>query len=86
MQIYKLDFNITFYQTKRRKSLQIFLAILCILSLIVDQVDIIETYFKSLLIDNKVPIFMKLLLIIESFKFIKLELVACLVQSIYGLK
>lgn len=52
---------------------------LSILSLIVDQVDIVGVYFKSLLIDNDVPIFMKLFLIMKSFKFIKLELVACLV-------
>lgn len=56
------------------------------LSLIIDQVDIVGTYFKSLLTNNDLFIFMKLLPGIKTFKFIKGDLVTRLLQNIYGLR
>lgn len=86
LQIYGIDFNKTFSSIIRKKLLQIFLAIFYILSLILNQVNIIMAYFKSLLIDNDLLIFMKLLSRIELFKFIKAGLMVCLPQNIYGLR
>lgn len=85
-QIHGIDFNKTFSPTVRRESLRIFLAISCMLGLIVDQVDIVVAYLKTLLTDTNLPIFMKLPPGMESFRSIRPGLVARLLQSIYGLK
>ena len=44
----------------RKKSLHIFLTIISLLELLVDQVNIVGAYFKSLPTDNNLSIFMKL--------------------------
>lgn len=85
-QIHRIDFNETFSPTVRRKSLRIFLAISCLLKLIVEQVDIVGAYLENLLTDNNLPIFMKLPPGIEAFRSIRARLVARLLRSIYGLR
>lgn len=65
----------------RKKLLQIFLAILYLLNLVIKQLDIIKTYSKSLLTDNNLLIFIKIL--VENFRFIEKELVAWLLRSIH---
>lgn len=55
----------------RKESLQIFWAFLYILGLIEDQINIVGVYLESLLIDNDLFIFIKLLLKIELFRSIK---------------
>ena len=70
----------------RKESLCIFQAISCLLKLSVNQVDIVGAYFKSVLIDNNLPIFIKLPPGMKSFRVIREGLVACLLQSIYGLR
>lgn len=78
LQIYRIYFNKTFFLIVRKESLQIFLAILCILDLIIDQIDIVGAYLESLLTNNDLSIFMKLVLEIELFRSIREGLVACL--------
>lgn len=70
-QIYRIDLNKTFSPTMRKESFHIFIAISCLVDTIVDQVDIVGAYLKSLLSDNNLPIFIKLLPKIESFRAIK---------------
>lgn len=70
----------------RKKSLKIFLVILYLLNLIVEYVNIIGAYLKSLLTDNNLPIFIKLPPRIEAFRSIKTGLVAQLLRSIYRLR
>lgn len=66
-QIYKIDFYETFSAIVRQELLQIFLAILYLLKLIIEQVDIVGAYLDSLWDDNDLLIFMKLALGIEIF-------------------
>lgn len=85
LQIRRIDFNETFSPTVKRELLRIFLAISCILGLIVDQVDIVGAYLENLLGDNNLPIFMKLLFGMNTFRSIRKGLVVYLLRSIYGL-
>lgn len=85
-QIYRIDFNETFSPTVRRESLQIFLAISCLLGLIVEEVNIVGAYLESLLTNNDLLIFMKLPPGMESFRSIRAGLVAQLLQNIYDLR
>lgn len=66
-QIYKIDFYKTFSPIVRRELLQIFLAISCLLKLIIEQVDIVAAYLDSLWDDNNLLIFMKIAPGIETF-------------------
>lgn len=84
--MYGIDFNKTFSPTVRRKPLRIFLAIGCLLGLIIEQINIVGAYLESLLSDNNLPIFMKLLPGIEAFRSIRSGLVCRLLRSIYGLR
>lgn len=61
-QVYGINFSETFAPTIRKKLLQIYLAFCLILNLFIYYVDIIAVYLESLLGDNKLPIFIKLLL------------------------
>lgn len=86
LQIQRIDFNKRFLPTIRWESLQIFLAISYLLRLIVKSVDIIRAYFESLLGDNNLPIFIKLLSEMEIFRSIRVGLVCRLLRSIYELR
>lgn len=70
----------------KKKLLRIFLAISCLLKLIVEQVDIVGAYLKSLLTDNDLLIFMKLPPEMKAFRSIRAGLVARLLRSIYRLR
>ena len=59
----------------RRKLLCIFLVISYLLGLSVYQVDIVDAYLKSLLMDNDLSIFIKLLPGMKSLRAIRKELV-----------
>lgn len=85
-QVHGIDFDETFSPTVRRESSKIFLAISCLLNLIVEQVDIVGAYLESLLTDNKLPIFMKLPPGMEAFRSIRAGLVVRLLRSICGLR
>lgn len=54
--------------------------------MIVEQVDIVRAYLKSLLTNNDLHIFMKLVLRIEVFRSIRAVLVARLMKIIYELR
>lgn len=62
----------------RKESIRIFLAIFCLLELLVDQIDIVEAYLSNLLTDNDRSIFMKLLLEMKFFRAIKEKLIVYL--------
>ena len=85
-QVYGVDFNETFSLTVRRESLRIFLSIECLCRLIIEQINIVGAYLKSLLSDNDLPIFMKLPSGMETFRSIQPGLVCRLLRSIYGLR
>ena len=85
-QIHKIDFNETFSPIVRRELLWIFLAISCLLNLIIKQADIVGAYFEILLTDNNLPIFTKLPPGMEAFRSMRAGLVARLLRSIYGLR
>lgn len=86
LQIHKIDFSEIFSLIVRRKLLQIFLAILYMVDLIVDKVDIIGAYLKNLLTDNNLPMFIKLPIGMKSLKSIRARLMPCLLQSIYSFR
>ena len=50
------------------------------------QIDIVGVYLDGLLTDNNLPIIIKLLPRTKFFRAIRKGLVACLLQSLYGLK
>lgn len=75
LQIYGIDFNEISFLTIRKKFLQIFLIISIMLNLVIDQIDMVRACLKSLLINNNLLIFIKLLSDIETFKSIKTDLV-----------
>lgn len=81
-----VDFNKTFFSIVRRKSLGIFLAIICLFNFIVKQIDIIRAYLKRLPNDNNLLIFMRLPSGIETFRSIQVGLISQLLHSIYVLR
>lgn len=85
-QIYDVNFNKTFFPIVRRKSLWIFLVILCLFDFIIKQVDIVDAYFESLLGDNSLFIFMKLPSKIEKLQTVKAGLIYRLLWSIYKIR
>ena len=85
-QIHRIDFNKTFSPIMRKESLRLFLVIFYLLRLLIDQVNIVGIYLKGLLIDNDLPIFMKLPLEIKSFRAIREELITHLLHSIYDFR
>lgn len=85
-QVYGIDFNKRFSLTVTRELLRIFLAIGCLLGLIIEQIDIVGAYLESLLSDNDLPIFMKLPPDMRAFRSIRFGLVCRLLRSIYGLR
>lgn len=70
----------------RKKFLQIFLAIIYLFELIINQIDIVMVYLESLLRNNNLPIFIKLLPKMETFRFGRTRLVCHLFCNIYKLK
>lgn len=81
-----MDFNKTFSPTIRQESLCIFLSITYLFGLIIEQINIVRAYLKSLLSNNNLPIFMKLPPSMETFRSIRLGLMCRLLCSIYGLR
>ena len=67
-QVQGVDFSETFAPTVRRESLRIYLALCLMLNLFIHQVDIVGAYLESLLGNNELPIFMKLLLKVRGEK------------------
>ena len=85
-QIPGIDFNKTFASTIRRKSLKIFLAVSALLGFLIEQMDIVGAYLESLMGDNKLPIFMKLLPGMKDFRSVRAGFLFRLLRSIYDLK
>ncbi len=85
-QIPGIDLNETFAPTVRRESLRIFLAVSALLGFSVEQIDIVGAYLESLIGDNKLLIFMKVLSGMRDLRSVRAGLVCRLLRSIYGLK
>ena len=85
-QVSGIDFCGTFASIVRKKLLQIYKALCLAPNLFIYQVDIIGAYLKSLLNDNKFPIFMKLSPRVYEFCHIRKRLLCRLTRSLYGLK
>lgn len=62
LQVQGINFLDIFAPNIRRESLKVYLVLCLIPNLFINQVDIIDIYLESLLLDNKFLIFMKLLL------------------------
>lgn len=67
-QIPGINFTKMFTLIVKRKLLQIYLAIYTLFGLIIYQVDIIRAYLKSILDNNKFPIYVKPLPEIEQIR------------------
>ncbi len=76
----------TFIPIVRKELLQIYLALCLALNLFIYQVNIVGANLKSLLNDNKFPIFMKLPLGMYKLCQIWKELLYKLLKSLYSLK
>lgn len=85
-QVQKINFSKIFILTVRKKSLQIYLTLCLILNLFIHQVDIVIAYLKSLVGDNKLPIFMKLLPGMHNRRQLQKSLLYKLLESLYNLK
>lgn len=86
LQVQGINLTEMFAPTVRRKSLRIYLAICLALNLIIHQVDVVSAYLKSLLDDNKYPIFMKLSLRIHELRQVRERLLCRLLRSLYSLR
>lgn len=58
--MHEIDFNKTFLLTVKCKLLQVLLAMSYIFGLLINQINIVGAYLRSLLSKNNLPIFMKL--------------------------
>ena len=85
-QIPGIDLNEMFAPTVRRESLRIFLAVSALLGFLVEQMDIVRAYLKSLIGDDKLLIFIKVSSGMRDLRSVKVGLVCRLLRSIYGLK
>lgn len=67
-QVPNINFCKIFVLNVKRKLLQIYLALCLALNLFIYQANIVEAYLESLLNDNELPIFMKLLPGVHKFR------------------
>lgn len=86
LQVQNIDFFETFLPIIRKALLYIYLTIYIISNLFIHQVDIVKTYLKSQLDDNKFFIFIQLLLGMYELCQIQEKLMCRLLKSLYGLK
>lgn len=70
-QVLGIGFSETFAPILRREQLQIYLALYRVFNLFIHQINIVDTYLESLLSDNKLSIFIKLLLDIYPLKQVR---------------
>lgn len=75
-----------FAPTVQCKFLRIFLAISALFGFLVEQMDIVRVYLESLMGDNELSIFMKLLPGMRDLRSVRKRVVCRLLRSFYGLK